>query len=163
MQFDSSLFSSDMTIDTLRFYNVSQEPGGTPGNGTYTLSLSTASGALSSDVASNFGADNTIVYTGALSLNGTFLDFDITDFFYDISVGDLLLTVTATGNTNAAAAFFASNSGDEVERLYRNVVSSSGWLTTGFNQFTVNEVDEPSVLVILSLALFTAGLRRQKK
>lgn len=166
MQYDASLFSSDITIDTLRFYQVRDDLGTAVGNGTYTISLSTATGPLTSSAADNLGSDNTVVYTGALELNGTFLDFDITDFFYDVSAGDLLLNITATGNTVSQASFFASNDDGGVDRLFRDVVSNQGWLTTGFNQFSNSDstaVNEPSILALFGLAFAGLGLRKRYK
>jgi hypothetical protein len=158
MRFDASLFSSDIIIDTLRFYKLGSSDQ--IADGTYTLSLSTTNGPFTSDAESNLGSDNTVVYTGSLVLNGSFLDFDISNFFYDTSAGDLLLSVTASDNTANFVAYFADSDNGGVQRLYRNSVQSTRWLTTGFNQFSSVEISEPSVLWIFALSFLGLSQRR---
>jgi hypothetical protein len=88
-----------MSINGLVFY-YSPSTGG-PLGGNFTISLSTTSapvGGLARPAASNIGADNTIVFSGALpSLSGNqFIIPFSTSFNYDPSQGNLLLDVTGT-------------------------------------------------------------------
>ena len=74
-------------------------------SGTYQVSLSTTSkpvNGLSSNLASNIGADNTVIFTGNLGGTGTVSSFTITGtapFVYDPAAGNLLVDIVVTDQT----------------------------------------------------------------
>jgi hypothetical protein len=115
------------------------------------INLSTTSlarGGLSTTFAANVGADDTVVFSGSLSLSSAFTgppegpkDFDIvinlqTPFLYDPTAGNLLLDVrNFSGETTV---FFDAGDSDTVSR--------AGTEASGVNSPTADFVD-PLVLV----------------
>jgi Ca2+-binding RTX toxin-like protein len=113
------------------------------------INLSTTGAApdgLSLTFADNVGADDTVVFTGSLSLTSGFTgppagpkDFDYiiplqTPFLYDPSAGNLLLEVRNLSGALAFTAFDAQfASGDSVSRMFSNpFVGQDATSTTGF-------------------------------
>jgi hypothetical protein len=104
------------------------------------IALSTTSARvdrLSATFANNIGADETVVFTGALSLSSAFTgsatgpkDFDIsinlqTPFLYDPSLGNLLLDVRNFSDNLEIPVFDAENlAGDSVSRRWSDDVNS---------------------------------------
>jgi len=125
--------------------------------------------ALSATFASNVGANDTVVYNGALTLSsqdtgpaGGPKDFDIvihltTPFLYNPAAGNLLLDVrNVSGLPSGAAGGFDSENlvGDSVSRVLGGIndttasLSDTEGLVTGF---TV--VPEPGTLILLAIGL----------
>lgn len=166
MVLDSTLFTSSINIETLRFYRTIGAT--TPGPGTYTISLSTtdkSSSTLTANSNNNLGANNTMVFQGVLgSLNGNFLDIVLSSsFFYDMTQGNLLMTVTNVGGSSSGLSGFASNDGGGGARFYRDTVTTSDWLTTGINQFSsASSIPEPATYTIMLISLGALAARRRK-
>ncbi len=156
------------------------------------INLSTTSVApdgLSMTFANNVGSNDTVVFTGPLSLSSGDTgpiegpkDFDIvinlsTPFLYDKSAGNLLLDIRNFVEGSATTPFDSENSlGDPISRVYAvsfsNVNSPTG-VTDSFGLVTKfvtippsQAVPEPaSALGMLAFGAFGVGsqvLRRQK-
>ena len=106
--YSSSQFSTPVSITEISFYNTQYNNGGTEMNsGTWTISLSTTSATpsnLSSTFTANIGPDNTQVFSGNLVQSWAFGDtLSIpltTPFTYNPNMGNLLMTVVASGTTS---------------------------------------------------------------
>src|ERR1035438_8225275 len=102
--YTSSLFSGPLTITDLEFFNTIVNFGATAMNsGNWAISLSTTSAnwnSLSSNFASNIGANNTLVFSGNLAQAWAFgdtLTINLsTPFTYDPTKGNLLMDVVVT-------------------------------------------------------------------
>ncbi len=156
----SDFTSSPYAIDSVTFYTVPpQNSTEQNGNGTYTISLSTTSApvnGLSTDMASNIGADNTIIFSGALPtyVAGSTLTFTLaTPFTYDPSQGNLLLNMSISGVTNFDPADYVSQNGD-FGSLSSRMVDGNATGTTGYGLVTTfNIVPEPGTLSMAILGL----------
>jgi len=135
--------------------------------------------ALSATFANNVGADDMVVFSGALALSsantgGGPKDFDIvvnlkTPFLYDPSRGSLLLEVRNFGGGSTTLFDSDSSNPDGTSRLYArggpNVTGSTD--TNGLvTRFTFEQqqrgVPEPSAFALLgAVALVGWGLRRR--
>ncbi len=148
------------------------------------INLSTTSvsdDGLSSTFASNVGINDMVVFAGSLSLSSAFTgpsggpkDFDIvinltTPFFYDPSLGNLLMDVRNFGGGSTTIFDAAFVQGDGVSRVGANDVNATtadsdfidtGGLITGFT--IVPEPGSAAILILgggLLLARF--GWRRR--
>ena len=147
------------------------------------INLSTTSGApdnLSLTFADNVGVDNTVVYSGSLSLSssdtgGPPRDFDIIiplqyPFLYDPGAGNMLLDIrifTPAGTTGFDAE---TPEGDSVSRLFSLDVNSPTGDTSDsaglVTQFTAQPIPEPGTLALLAagaLGLLGYGWRRKRR
>jgi hypothetical protein len=164
VRYGSDLFTSDIEIETLRFY-AEEEYGSNVGDGTYTLTLSTINSNLETDGALNLDSA-VVVYSSTLNqLHEHFLDFFLdTTFLYNIADGDLLLSVTKTGGTNTSdesgTAFFKGFESTSVERLFGTSIDNKG-LVIGLNQFGIVDVGEPELLSVIAMAFGFFWLRRR--
>lgn len=163
----SSNFAGPTLISGIDFF---QAGSGDLYAGTYTLSLSVISNSIdtlsSTDLASNFGPDNTVFDTVFLSgaAPGE-LSFTGTPFLYDPSQGNLLLNISIAGGTpgSGPAAAFEENGGlgDNLAR-YQNFGSANGlgWgLVTEFDSAS-SAVPEPGMLAVLCCGLVGMVLGR---
>ncbi|KAA3654333.1 MAG: PEP-CTERM sorting domain-containing protein [Proteobacteria bacterium] len=182
--YDASAFGGAMSITTLSFYRTQETwSDGTPNSGTYTFSLSSTAAAvdgLSATASANVGSNALAVFTGALPGNvaaggrmDIFLD---TAFDYDPQLGNLLLSITATGlasSGNLLGFDMVNVAGDATSRLYMTGLRDTAGLVTGFNEAlsqpiehieSPSPVPEPTSLALLGLSLAgLAGSRRLRK
>jgi hypothetical protein len=166
--YSASAFSGPLTINSLSF---SFYPGyggsSTVLTGTYDIYLSTTSaalGELSSTLADNLGADNTLVdvFTGGVNSDPSFTISLTTPFTYNPGDGNLLLDVIAYNQPNvpngSGNGYIGSDdTGDSTSRAYSFQGSSTGLadgsdgLVTTFNA-SPSPTPEPG-----SLSLFGLG------
>lgn len=148
------------------------------------INLSTTSKApdgLSTTFAANVGANDTVVYSGALTLASAFTgpgsgpkDFDIIinltqAFLYDRSQGNLLLDIRNFSGVSLSSAgqvlFDATNvPGDSVSRVFANDVNLTAGAadTRGLvTQFTATPIPTPALLP--GIAVWTLGMLRQRR
>lgn len=162
-------FSSPITINSITFFNTAL-PGGTPSSGVFTLSLSTTTRAvngLSSNLASNRGADNLTVFSGNLPsiVNGQ-MRFDLASAFsYDPLAGNLLLDVNGNGfNTQNQLLFLDARNGTAAGLFSRTFSGSDGkfdrnyGLVTGFNLPGGPAVPEPETWALLVIGFGLLGI-----
>jgi hypothetical protein len=150
------------------------------------IDLSTTTAAvdgLSSTFASNVGANNTTVFSGALSLSSAFSGpaggpktFDIlitltTPFLYNPLLGNLLLDVRNFGGGTTTPFDAVNTSGDAVSRVFASpggvgnatgTVDSFG-LVTQFQTSPAAAVPEPISLVLVGSGCAAAVLRRRRR
>jgi hypothetical protein len=178
--YNSGQFSGPITINNLEFYNTQWDAGATAMNsGTWTISLSTTSAdwnTLSSNFASNIGANNTLVFTGNLYQTWAFgdtLQVSLsTPFTYDPSLGNLLLDVMVSGISDAGGAIYFDtngyNDGGFNGDTYLGRVYGSGYVNAGYGLVTgfdegISQIPEPGSLALLgSGLLLLGGLLRRK-
>lgn len=138
--YSASAFSGPTQINSLTFFRVlAAQFGGTSTvlAGNYRVSLSTTTRAvngLSANLASNIGSDNMVIFNGNLGGLSSTPSFTITasaPFFYDPSLGNVLLDIVVTDQT---AVFNGSGNGYNdadargvvTTRAYAFVGSASG-------------------------------------
>src|SRR3974390_41178 len=187
--YSASQFSGPIEIGDLEFYNTKYNSSATSMNsGTWTISLSTTSAnwnTLSSNFASNIGANHTVVFSGNLAQPWAFgdtLHIDLsTPFLYDPTSGNLLMDVSVSGAIAGGIIFFDTNGfnggGDNGNTFLGRVFclgggpcGTSGFvdagygLVTGFS--TAQSVPEPASLALFASSLGALGLlgwRRKRK
>jgi len=169
-----SNFSGAIAINTLSFYHTAKASGDATAQGTYTISLSTTGTAvdgLDTNPINNIGADNTVVFNSPLPEFVPFggqMDLTLTSsFFYDPSLGNLLMTVNGIGIAalEPHLLFDVNESdNDQMSRMHTNDVQTSWALVTGFNEATnvSVQIPEPSTFLLISLGLAGIGFRRYK-
>jgi len=147
------------------------------------IDLSTTTAAvdgLSSTFASNVGANDTMVFSGPLTLSSSFTGpaagpktFDIvivlqTPFLYNPALGNLLLDVRNFGG-GSTTQFDAENTlGDSVSRVFTQTANGVGSLTGTtdtfglITSFSGAPVPEPGTLALVGLAATVLAWRRRK-
>jgi hypothetical protein len=133
--------------------------------------------ALSTTFATNVGADNTTVFSGALNLSSAYTgpaagpkDFDIsivfsTPFLYNPALGHLLLDVRNFGGGLSTQFDSHALFGDAVSRVISNNVNAliGGADTAGLvTEFQVQQVPEPSTFLLVS-GIVVAAARRIRR
>lgn len=174
----ASDFSGPITITDLAFYNT-QDPGGEPDTGTFTISLSTTSAAVDglnlSDLAANIGPDNTQVYSGSLpALSGGVLQIDLsTPFTYNPENGNLLINIYSTdASTSSTPLYLDARNGTATGQFSRaysgdpdGIFSADYGLVTGFSTGS-GVIPEPSTWAMMLIGfagLGFAGYRASRK
>jgi hypothetical protein len=146
----------------------------------FTLSLSTTSLGLNVDGAGgisstnpdgNVGADQTLF--GSFSIGGaapSTLSFVGTPFFYDPSLGNLLLDlrvtdITGTPQGEGNAYFQAMNNSTDFSRAHDFGSEFTEWgLVTRFDYGTAPVVPEPATMTLLATGLVgMLGARRRRR
>jgi hypothetical protein len=167
----STDFSGPISISSIEFFLLPGSSGALYG-ATYQLSLSTITANISSlsetNLAGNVGADNTIFTT--VTLGGaapSILTFDGGGFFYNPSLGNLLLNIQVSDPTSVGSAIFEDGAGSGPAGIVRysnfyNGTTGYG-LVTEFNGFTSDKdnlsvvvTPEPSTIMLVGCGL--AGL-----
>jgi hypothetical protein len=178
--YTSSAFGTGpILINDIEFFNTQFNSGTTQMNtGTWTISLSTTTAdwnTLSSNFASNIGANNTQVFSGPLSQSWAFgdtLTINLsTPFLYNPSDGNLLMDVMANAQDPNGAIYFDVNSSNSVMgRVYcpSGIACSSGTVANGYGLVTgfsygQATTPEPGTLVMFGTGVLgLAGLLRRK-
>jgi hypothetical protein len=174
--YSSAAFTGPVTITGILFYNTQDLPGvNSITSGTYTLSLSTTSKAvsgLSSTLSSNIGADQTVIFSGTgggiVPLGG--IEFAGGSFFYDPAKGNLLLDValSAIGANGGILLDTQPTSGNTTSSRAERTATGSGaiassGLVTGFD--TTASASEPQTVcsMLLACAVGGAAARARRK
>ena len=180
-----SLFAGPQFITQIAFRPEGDPAFGGPFSATIPsieLHLSTTSAApdaLSTTLASNVGANDTVVFSGSLALSSNYTgpsggpkDFDIvinlqTPFLYNPALGNLLLDVKKFSQFDGSGAYDAQNStGDSISRVFKNDVTFTAGTADSFGLVTrfTTVVPEPSVTSILlgGGLLLCRRLRRER-
>ena len=123
-------------------------------------------GSLSSNFSSNVGADETVVFSGALSLSSANTgaparDFDIiidleTPFFYNPALGNLLMEVVNFQGGTTTPFDALTNAGTLLSRVFApDVETETGTVdATGLiAQFTYAAIPEPTSMALLGTGL----------
>jgi hypothetical protein len=123
--------------------------GGNPNGGTFTISLSTTSaptspndtypfdtGLNTSNLSTNVGSDNTVVYSGALPAlsNGMLTITFTTPFTYNTADGNLLLDVQSANATNSPPFIYCWNSISVRLPTPWTLESSMAWTNSNLGQ-----------------------------
>lgn len=160
--YSAASFSEAFSISTLTFYNTAPGYGqGQLPEGSFLIKLSTTSksvDSLSQILSENVGTDEVLfaAFAGGFS---AYPSFTIAGdpFSYDPSLGNLLMTVTATNITQplgSASVFLNGRSADAggvFSRVFVNNANFGGFegygLITGFN---ISAVPEPASALLLA-------------
>jgi hypothetical protein len=171
--YSSTDFSGSMSINDIIFYTTNNV-GTVPENGTFQLSLSytpMAVNGLFINLASNIGTGSTTVFTGSLPalVSGELVIPFSTSFVYDPSLGNLLLTVVASGISGGSSGFDAGSGAGIFSRAYQqgtNTFVDNGYgLVTGFDD-SVSATPLPAAFPLFATGLGALGLlgwRRKRK
>lgn len=177
--FDASAFSGPEEIVGVAFFRTQYLSSGTFTGQTYRISLSTTSASVNgldlSDLNANIGADNALfserTLVGAAPVGE--LLFSGTPFYYDPSMGNLLLTIDILGAASYTGndLFFDARNGTASGAFSRAMFLPSGaslccgnddhGLTTRFD-FASDAVPEPSTFVLGALPLVAIAWRRMR-
>lgn len=101
--YSSTAFSGPIVIGSLTFYNSLPQFAGNLIGGEYIFHLSTAAtgiGSVSSTLADNIGADNTLFFSGSIGTGSLAFTVMGSQFYYDPQLGDLLLDIVVNNQDN---------------------------------------------------------------
>lgn len=174
-------FSGTIDITGLTFFLTQFIPtdpsSGFLNGGTYTVSLSTTSqpvnGLNLADFDANVGADDTVIFSGALpafvAFGGSFTLGGTGDFSYNPAQGNLLMDIQIVGLSapTTGETFLDARNGTAGGVFSRADNLATGFddtgLVTEFDTTTTSSVPEPSSIVLLIVALGSwAAVRRVK-
>jgi len=160
--YSSTAFGQAVSIDQMTFFELAGS-GLSLEAGTFTFSLSYTSkavNALSTLPSDNVGAGSTTVFNGSLPglVSGELVIPFSAPFIYDPSLGNLLLTVDASGTSGGSGYLTADYSGAVTSRAYvsstyGNVADPAG-LTT---EFAATAVPEPATLPLVLSGMLCLG------
>ncbi|HAB19247.1 MAG TPA: VPDSG-CTERM sorting domain-containing protein [Verrucomicrobiota bacterium] len=168
--YNSSFFAGAGYIDTITFYNT-QLPGAVFETADYTIRLSTTTkpvNGLDFNMNNNVGGDEAVFYAATLSgLTGVSFTFDGSDFYYDPSLGNLLVDIQRVNQiVNSGSGFLDARNGTfgtDSSRMhnYDSGFESFGLRTT-FETKGTSVPDAGPTFALLGFALLGLGaVRRQ--
>jgi len=185
--YSNAAFPGAITIDDLIFYqSETLLNGGSPSNGTYTLSLSYTSAGpgdlnLSNGPSANVesGTEQQF-FSGALPALSVYtppppgpgteniLTFAGTPFLYNPADGNLLLTVTETGATDSKPYLYLDQSGGDnpTSNAYFGTVNGGNnpGLVTGVEYSTsIAAVPEPASVLLVLAGIGLLGYRGRRR
>jgi hypothetical protein len=181
--YGSTDFSGSLSINGIIFYDtLYTATTTTPESGTFTFSLSYTTvpvNGLSTNFASNIGTGSTTVFTGSLpAIVSEELVIPLsTSFVYNPSLGNLLLTVTASGLSGGSGALDSDNGDSDnggrngsglFSRAYQvadGTGADDGGLVTGFEGGQL-ATPLPATFPLFATGLGAMGLlgwRRKRK
>jgi hypothetical protein len=168
----SSAFSGVTDISSITFYNTQQNSGSYAlDSGTFSIYLSTTTApvnGLSTNLASNIGSNETLVYSGALpadtksGFGGQFNFLLSHDFNYNPAQGNLLMTVASTNGNGSNIYLDFDESGSVTSRAYAGAFpfADPDGLVTGFDDVTPVPLPASAWLLLSALGAL-AFLTRQ--
>ena len=129
--YSASSFNGPVDITAITFFTGPISDSSITGN--YTLDLSTTSASplhLSTNYASNTGADNAVFFNGSVSSSLTFTG---TPFLYDPSKGNLLLDVEVHTPQATTDSFLAAGCSNDTNRVFNDKGDGAPILGLGNN------------------------------
>jgi hypothetical protein len=173
----NDFFSGPVTITGITFFHTQDNSGNGVDPASYTFRLTTTSipdNGLTADFWDNLGDESLLFYTGNLPSTmpfGSSLTITGTSFFYDPSLGNLLLSVEKSSRSGSNNAVYLDTDYGLVNMSRAVGADPAGSVQATNNygyvtQFTTVDAPapvltpEPTTFVLVAGALFACGLSR---